>query len=49
MIGWNYGYWCHCDGSSYWGIRLANTVPIGESLHHLPMDVKARLLAWKFA
>ena len=48
MKGWTYGYWCHHNGASYWGIRLANVVPIGKTVHHLSQEVKLALVGWRF-
>ena len=47
-IDWTYGYWCDRFGHSYWGIQLAGTIEIGETLHYLPSSVKKNLLSWRF-
>ena len=44
-----YGYWCCKDGSSYWGVRFPNTVPVTKLVHAMPKSFKARLLGWRFA
>ncbi len=45
---WTYGFWIDRNGLSYWGIQLAGTISIGESVHRLPVAAKKNLTSWRF-